>query len=152
MDLRNWGGNYRFRARALHRPTALEELQRLVVSCRRLRVVGACHSFNAIGDGDELVTLDDLSGEVTIDHDAQTVSVPSHVRYGELADQLASVGLALANLASLPHISVAGPVATGTHGSDVANGNLATAVGALELVRSGGEIARTRTAAAKTHG
>jgi xylitol oxidase len=144
VDLRNWGGNYRYRARALHRPTTLTELQRLVVSCRRLRVVGSRHSFTAIGDGDELVTLDDLSGDVTIDHDAQTVSVPSHVRYGQLADLLASEGLALANLASLPHISVAGAVATATHGSGVANGNLATAVGGLELVCSDGEIARLR--------
>src|SRR5690242_10786075 len=79
-----------------------------------------------------------------IDHDAQTVSVPSHVRYGQLADLLASEGLALANLASLPHISVAGAVATATHGSGVANGNLATAVGGLELVCSDGEIARLR--------
>jgi xylitol oxidase len=142
VELRNWGGNYLYRARALHRPTSLSELQRLVVSCRRVRAIGSRHSFTAIADGDELVTLDGLSGEVTIDHDAHTVSLPSHLRYGELADRLAAEGLALANLASLPHISVSGAVATATHGSGVANGNLATAVAALELVRSDGEIAR----------
>jgi alditol oxidase len=144
VELRNWGGNYRYRARALHRPTTLAELQRLVVSCRRLRAVGSRHSFNAIGDGDELVVLDELSGEVTVDHHAQTVSLPSHLRYGQLADRLAAEGLALANLASLPHISVSGAVATASHGSGVANGNLATAVAALELVRSDGEIACLR--------
>jgi xylitol oxidase len=144
VELRNWGGNYRYRARALHRPTTLAELQRLVVSRRRLRAIGSRHSFTAISDGDELVTLDDLPGEVTIDRDAQTVSLPSHLRYGELAGRLAAEELALANLASLPHISVAGAVATATHGSGVANGNLATAVAALELVRSDGELVRLR--------
>jgi len=139
-ELRNWGGNYRFRAGALHRPTTLDELRRLVVSRRRLRAIGSRHSFNAIGDGDELVNLDDLGGELTIDRDAQTVSLPSHLRYGDLAERLGAEGLALANLASLPHISVAGAVATGTHGSGVANGNLATSVVALELVRADGEI------------
>ena len=144
VELRNWGGNYRYRARALHRPTTLSELQRLVVSCRWLRAVGSRHSFSAISDGEELVTLDDLPGEVRIDRDAQTVSLPSQLRYGQLADRLATEGLALANLASLPHISVSGAVATATHGSGVANGNLATAVAALELVRSDGEIVRLR--------
>ena len=84
--------------------------------------------------------LDDLPGDVAIDHGARTVSVPSYLRYGELAERLAGEGLALANLASLPHISVAGAVSTATHGSGVANGNVATAVAALELVRSDGEI------------
>jgi xylitol oxidase len=144
VELRNWGGNYLYRARALHRPTSLAELQSLVVSCRRLRAVGSRHSFTAISDGDELVTLEDLPGEIAIDHDARTVSLPSHLRYGLLAARLATEGLALANLASLPHISVSGAVATATHGSGVANGNLATAVAGLELVRSDGEIVRLR--------
>ena len=144
VELHNWGGNYRYRARALHRPTTLPELQRLVVSRRRLRAIGSRHSFSAISDGEELVTLDNLPGEVTIDRDAQTVSLPSQLRYGELAGRLEAEGLALSNLASLPHISVSGAVATATHGSGVANGNLATAVAALELVRSDGEIVRLR--------
>jgi alditol oxidase len=144
VELRNWGGNYRYRARALHRPSTLAELQRLAVSCRRLRVIGSGHSFTGIGDSDELVTLDDLGGDVTIDRDTQTVSLPSHLRYGQLADRLAAEKLALANLASLPHIAVAGAVATATHGSGVGNGNLATAVVALEVVRADGEIARLR--------
>src|SRR5436305_6213699 len=128
VELRNWGGNYRYRARALHRPTTLVELQRLVVSCGRLRVIGSRHSFSAISDGDELVSLDDLPGEVTIDRDAETVSLPSHLRYGELAERLAAEGLALANLASLPHISVAGSVATATHGTRASSRHLPTAV------------------------
>jgi alditol oxidase len=144
VELRNWAGNYRYQARALHHPNTREELQRVVVSCSRLRVVGSRHSFTSIGDGEQLVTLDDLPGEVTIDRDAQTVSLPSHLRYGQLADRLSSEGLALANLASLPHLSVGGAIATATHGSGVTNGNLATAVAALELVRADGEISLVR--------
>ena len=144
LELSNWGGNYRYGARALHRPTTLDELQRLVASRGRLRAIGSRHSFNAIADGEELVTVDDLQGELIIDRDARTVSVPSNLRYGDAAARLAAEGLALANLASLPHISVAGAVATATHGSGATNGNLATAVAALEMVRADGEIALLR--------
>ena len=60
--------------------------------------------------------------------------------YGDLAGALQPEGVGLANLASLPHISVAGAVATATHGSGDRNGNLATAVAGLELVTSAGEL------------
>ena len=144
MELRNWGGNYRYRARGLHRPATPDELRRLVASKRHLRVTGSRHSFTGIGDGEELVSLEDMPGEVGIDREAGTVSVPAHLRYGDLAERLAAEGLALANLASLPHISVAGAVSTATHGSGVHNGNLATAVAALELVRADGEVVQLR--------
>jgi xylitol oxidase len=103
-------------------------------------VLGSRHSFNDIADADELLVLDGLPGEVSVDHDAGTVTVPAAMRYGELAERLRAEGLALANLASLPHISVGGAVATATHGSGDANGNLATAVAGLELVCGTGEL------------
>ena len=81
----------------------------------------------------------ELVAGVVVDHAAGTVSCSGAVRYGELAEALAAEGMALANLASLPHISVAGAVATGTHGSGDANGSLATAVAGLELVTDSGE-------------
>jgi alditol oxidase len=77
---------------------------------------------------------------VVVDRAAGTVSLPAGLRYGELAEALHAEGVALANLASLPHISVGGAVATATHGSGDANGNLATAVAGLELVTSSGEL------------
>src|ERR671920_1914136 len=88
----------------------------------------------------ELVTLDALPPDIVVDRAARTVSCSAAMRYGELAEALHAEGLALRNLASLPHISVAGAVATATHGSGDRNGNLATAVAGLELVTSGGEI------------
>jgi xylitol oxidase len=139
---RNWAGNHAYAARALHRPASLEELQELVARSPRIRVLGTRHSFNAIADSDELVSLERLPAEVTADPAAGTVSVPGGMSYGALAPQLGRRGLALANLASLPHISVAGAVATATHGSGDGTGNLATAVRALELVTGDGELRR----------
>ena len=105
-------------------------------------MLGSRHSFTDIADSAELVTLEALATEVVVDHDAMSVTCGGAVRYGELAVQLAREGLALANLASLPHIAVAGAVSTATHGSGDRNGNLATAVAALELVCSDGGVLR----------
>jgi len=103
-------------------------------------VLGSRHSFNAIGDSDELVSLEGLPADVVVDRAAGTVTCNAALKYGELATALAPQGVALHNLASLPHISVAGAVATATHGSGDANGNLATAVRGLELVTSTGDV------------
>ena len=105
-----------------------------------MRVLGSRHSFSAIADSAELVSLEDLPADVVVDRAAGTVSCNAGLKYGELATALAAQGLALHNLASLPHISVAGAVATATHGSGDANGNLATAVRGLELVTSTGDV------------
>ena len=135
----NWSGNYAYRARELHRPKSLEELQELVVAAKAIHALGSRHSFTAIGDGEELVALDALPGAIEIDSAAQTVSVPGHTTYATLAEELNRHGRALHSMASLPHISVAGAIATATHGSGDDKGNLATAVRALEMVRADGE-------------
>ncbi len=137
---KNWAGNYTYRAEMLHRPSTLEQVQEIVANSPRVRVLGSRHSFNDIADSSELVTLEALPTEVVVDHEASTVSFNAALRYGELVETLNAEGVALHNLASLPHISVAGAVATATHGSGDTNGNLATAVAGLELVTSGGEI------------
>lgn len=140
MSQANWAGNYTYRANRLHRPSRLEQVQEIVVNASRVRVLGSRHSFSGIADSSELLSLDGLPAEVVVDHAAGTVSFSAGLRYGELAEALRAEGVALANLASLPHISVAGAVATATHGSGDANGNLATAVAGLEIVTSSGEL------------
>jgi xylitol oxidase len=146
----NWAGNHTYPAEKLHRPAGVAELQEIVVAAASVHVLGSRHSFNGIADAAELISLEALNTDealpaaVEIDAEARTVSFGGGVKYGELVERLNDEGLALHNLASLPHISVAGAVATATHGSGVANGNLATAVVALELVTSSGEIVRTR--------
>ena len=136
----NWAGNYRYRASALHRPSSVEHLQEVVANAPRVRVLGSRHSFTDLADSAELVSLEGLPKDVAVDHEAGTVSFSAGLRYGELAEELEREGLALANLASLPHISVAGAVATATHGSGNAKGNLATSVASLELATSSGEL------------
>jgi xylitol oxidase len=140
MSQANWAGNYIYRANRLHRPSRLEQVQEIVVNASRVRVLGSRHSFTGIADSSELLSLDGLPADVVVDRAAGTVSFSAGLRYGELAEVLQAEGVALANLASLPHISVAGAVATATHGSGDANGNLATAVAGLEIVTSSGEL------------
>lgn len=140
MGEANWAGNYTYRADKFHRPSTLEQAQEIIVNAPRVRVLGSRHSFTDIADSSELVILDGLPTDVAVDHAAGTVSFSASLRYGELAEALKAEGVALANLASLPHISVAGAIATATHGSGDANGNLATSVAGLEIVTSSGEI------------
>ena len=137
---KNWAGNYEYGAQKLHRPSTVEQAQEIIAGAPRLRVLGSRHSFNDIADSTELITLEGLPGNVVFDGEASTVSFNAAMTYGELVETLRAEGVALHNLASLPHISVGGAVSTATHGSGAENGNLATAVAGLELVTSGGEV------------
>ncbi|WP_406109457.1 FAD-binding protein [Streptomyces sp. NBC_01003] len=133
--LRNWAGNVTFGAARVHRPTSEDELCRTVASAEKVRVLGSGHSFNRIVDTDgDLVLLDGLARRVQVSEDRATVSVSAGMRYAEVASALQDRSLALANLASLPHISVAGSCATGTHGSGDSLRGLATAVTGIELI------------------
>jgi xylitol oxidase len=137
----NWAGNYTYSAARLHFPKTVEQVQELVAGCRKLRVLGSRHSFNGIADSSEdLLSLEQFEPAVTVDRERRTVTFAAGIKYGALCRQLHREGYALHNMASLPHISVAGACATATHGSGDGNGNLATAVAALELVTAGGEV------------
>ncbi|MGW5860638.1 FAD-binding protein [Streptomyces sp. NPDC055239] len=141
----NWAGNITFSARELQRPASQAALRSLVAGSRQVRVLGSGHSFNRIADVDgetadaALLSLAALEPSIDVDTTARTVRVAGGVRYAELAQQVASHGLALPNMASLPHISVAGSVATGTHGSGNGNQSLAEVVRSVELVTADGE-------------
>ncbi len=140
--LRNWAGNVTFEAHAVHRPSSVAQLQALVAGSSRLRALGTGHSFNHVADTDgDLVSLVAMPRTVELDDVAGTVRVGAGVRYAELTTALEARGWALPNLGSLPHISVGGATATGTHGSGNALGNLSTAVRAVELVTATGERA-----------
>ncbi|WP_328501120.1 FAD-binding protein [Streptomyces sp. NBC_00457] len=137
----NWAGNITYTAKELHRPHSLDALRALVAGSDRVRVLGSGHSFNEIAEpGVEgaLVSLGGLPVEVDVDSAARTVRVGGGVRYSELARHVHERGFALPNMASLPHISVAGSVATGTHGSGIHNGSLAAPVREVEIVTADG--------------
>jgi xylitol oxidase len=139
--LRNWAGNVTYTATRLHRPRTVEELQHLVATTPRIRALGTRHSFSRVADTDgDLVTVADIDVPIGIDADARTVEVGAGIRYGELAPVLDDAGWALPNLGSLPHISVAGACATGTHGSGDTLRCLATGAVAAQYVRADGEL------------
>ncbi len=142
---RNWAGNLRYQAPQVNLPQNLAQLQQLVARSAQVRVVGSRHSFNEIADTPHtLISLDHLPHELRVDRETLSVRVNGALRYGTLAQELQAQGYALHNLASLPHISVAGAVATGTHGSGDRQGNLATAVRALSLVLADGSLKTVR--------
>jgi xylitol oxidase len=136
----NWAGNFEYSTTRIHSPNDVAGVQELVRKCDKLRVLGTRHSFNSIADSKHnLLSLKGLD-RITINKEAMTVSIGAGVNYGQLSKHLFSQGFALHNLASLPHISVAGACATATHGSGVKNGNLATAVVGLEIVKANGDV------------
>ena len=136
-----WARSYDYTARKLVRPRSVDDVRDLVLREPRLRALGSRHSFTDLADTPGvLVALDGQGGSPSLTGDV--VRVPGGMRYGELAGWLQSHGRALPNLASLPHISIAGAVATGTHGSGLRNGSLATSVTALELVDGRGDLVR----------
>lgn len=137
----NWAGNYRYSAARLHHPETIAQIQELVVHRTKLRVLGSRHSFNGIADcSEDQISLSHFDRVIAVDPERRTVIVEAGVRYGDLCASLHREGFALHNMASLPHISVAGACATATHGSGEGNRNLATAVSAMEVVDGKGDV------------
>ena len=137
----NWAGNYRYSTDRLHRAASLPQVQDFVKQHDRFKVLGTRHCFNGIADSAvALLSLREMNQVVALDPAARTVTVQAGMSYGQLCPYLYEQGFALHNLASLPHISIAGACATATHGSGVNNGNLATAVSALEIVTADGGV------------
>jgi xylitol oxidase len=139
---RNWARNISYSAPVQH-PDSLERLQQAVAGAARAHALGTRHSFSTCADTDGLlVALDRLAPELEVDADAGTASVGSAIRLGDLGRLLEGQGLAIANLPSLPHISLGGAVATATHGSGDGLGMLATLVRGLEVVGPDGALRR----------
>ena len=148
--LTNWSGNITYSTDNVTEVSSIDEVRGFVASHDRFKVLGTRHCFNNIADSkDNLLTLRPISntpglnqwqGKVELDAHARTVTVSSAMKYGELAPVLENQGWALHNLASLPHISIAGAATTATHGSGEKNGNLATGVVGLEMVNGSGDV------------
>jgi xylitol oxidase len=138
--MKNWAGNLDYASAEVRRPTSVEELAGIVAGASRVKALGSRHSFNRVGDTDGVhVLLDALPQRIELAPDRATARVSGGVSYGELCRTLEQSGVAIHNLASLPHISVAGAVQTGTHGSGVDNQSLAGAVQSIDLVRPSGD-------------
>ncbi|WPP50380.1 D-arabinono-1,4-lactone oxidase [Catalinimonas niigatensis] len=139
---KNWAGNLTYSTDQLYEPASVEEAQEMVKSLDKVKALGTRHCFNNIADSKvNQLSLQKLT-QISIDEDANTVTVDAGVNYGLLSPYLHERGYALHNLASLPHISVAGACATATHGSGVNNGNLPSAVKAIEFISANGELVK----------
>ena len=127
----------------LHAVRSLDEVREFVRKQAKLKVLGTRHCFNTIADSSNaFLSLGEMDDVLALDPAALTVTVAAGLRYGQLCPYLHEKGFALHNLASLPHISIAGACSTATHGSGEKNGNLASAVRALDLVTAAGEVVR----------
>lgn len=136
----NWAGNLTYSTKKLTKATSTEQVKNFIQQHKKFKVLGTKHCFNNIADStDEFITLTSMEPAVTINPGNKTVTVNAGIRYGTLAEHLNNKGFALHNLASLPHISVAGSCATATHGSGVKNGNLSSAVVGMEIIKANGE-------------
>ena len=140
MAEKNWSGNVTYSASHVERPEKLVHAQELIASAERVRMVGTRHSFTHIADGDVMLDATALPEYLELSADRSTVRVNAGMTYGRLAELLSPMGLTVSNFASLPHISIAGAVATGTHGSGLANPNLSAAVKAVQLITATGEL------------
>ena len=141
--LKNWAGNLEYSTDRLYSAKSMQEVQSYVKKQGKLKVLGSRHCFNKIADSThELLSLKAMDKVLALDAQARTVTVEAGMTYGQLCPYLHEKGFALHNLASLPHISIAGACSTATHGSGERNGNLATAVSALEIVTATGEMVR----------
>lgn len=139
----NWAGNLQYSAKKFYQPRSTEELQELVRAADKVKALGTQHCFNTIADSrSSQVSVRSFDRMIEIDPDKQTATVDAGASYGQICTELYQKGYALHNLASLPHISVAGAIATATHGSGVTNGNLGSAVSGMEFIDSSGEVQR----------
>src|SRR5215831_1760053 len=127
--LTNWAGNIAFSAAAYEAPESVGDLQSVISGAGAARAIGQGHSFSDIADTNGvLISTRHLN---TVEMSADVVRVGAGAAYGDLVRRIGANGRTLANLASLPHVSVAGAVATATHGSGMLNPSLASAVRSL---------------------
>ncbi|MBD8101984.1 FAD-binding protein [Plantibacter sp. CFBP 8775] len=146
---RNWAGTHTFAAPRIVNATSIDEVRALVAEAARtgtrVRALGTRHSFTDLADSEgTLITVLDIPADPVFDEAAGSVTIGAGTRYGIAAAWLAERGLAFHNMGSLPHISIGGAIATGTHGSGNDNGILSSAVSGLEYVDATGELVHVR--------
>lgn len=142
---RNWSGSAHSRPRAFVQPRDLDDLARLVGEYgrdgRQVRVVGDGHSFTPLARTDDvLLSLDQLQGIESVDRERGTARVWAGTRLKRLGDELLAQDLAQENLGDIDVQSIAGAISTGTHGTGIDFGTIATQVTGLTLVTASGDI------------
>lgn len=145
--LSNWAGNQRWLAAERAEPRSTDEVatvvRRAAEAGQRVKAIGAGHSFTAVAvtEGTQL-SLDGMQRVLGVDRERTQVTVQAGIRLHRLNDELADVGLALPNLGDIDRQSIAGAIATATHGTGMGLGNLATTVVGMEVVTGTGDVVR----------
>lgn len=139
--MRNWCGLVKFTSTSIAEPTSVAEVQAVVAGADQVRALGTAHCFNEIADTQGMqVSVGRLPNDLEIDSERSVAQVGAGIRFGDLATLLAQQGWALPNMASLGHISVAGSIATGTHGSGDHNQTLSAGIRWLQIVTADGDV------------
>src|SRR5262249_35063211 len=149
----NWAGTASSTATRVVHPASRDEVVAAVLAAAsdglRVKAVGSGHSFtSAAATSGVRVELDSLSSPVSVDAATRQVTVPAGMRLSALNAVLAAHGLALPNLGDIDGQTVAGALATGTHGTGASLGCLSTNVSALEIVTGTGEVIRCSSSSA----
>ncbi|MBI1199767.1 MAG: FAD-binding protein [Phenylobacterium sp.] len=143
----NWSGSVRSTPTQMARPQTEAELSRLVAEAAKVRVVGAGHSFMPLCETDGLLlNLEDLDSPIEVAPDRKTVTAPAGWSLKKLTAALWDLGLSLPNQGDVNPQSLAGALATGTHGTGKDLGSLATFAHGFRLVQADGsavECSRT---------
>lgn len=142
----NWARTEAAFPARLHEPAGTEEVRAVVREVaerrERLTLVGSGHSWSPVArPEDHALSLARHTGGATVDPRAATVTVRAGTRLRDLSESLADRGLALRILGTSSAQTVAGAIATATHGSGAQHGNLSTQVHSVELVTADGEVA-----------
>lgn len=140
-EWRNWSGSVLATPGEIMRPADEAALQIAVSAARKVRVVGAGHSFMPLCETDGvLLRLEDMAGQLTIADDRKTVWAPAGWSLRRLTADLWEQGLSLPNQGDVNPQALAGAIATGTHGTGAELGSLATIARAFRLVAADGTI------------
>src|SRR5215207_1421503 len=139
----NWAGEQVCAPERIVRPGSEVELAETVRRAHQVRVAGMGHSFTDIACTDGVLV--DLSGmDRVLDQDGDLVTVQAGITLHELGRQLAARGLAMENQGDIDRQTLAGALATATHGTGARFANLSSRVEAVTLVTGAGEVVELR--------
>lgn len=135
----NWSGSVASAAPVV-RPQSLDALASAVAAASSVRAVGAGHSFMPLCASDGIiVSLEDMAGDILPGSAPNTLRVPAGRSLRRLTADLFARGLALANQGDVNPQSLAGAMATGTHGTGETLGSLSTFARGFRLLLANGE-------------
>lgn len=143
--MQNWSGNQVYFPEYIAQPSTEKDIVALVQRARgegkTIRPIGSGHSFTAVCVTDQiLVSLDNYQGVVSINAEANEVTIRAGTKLNTLGELLFQHGLAMENLGDIDSQSIAGTISTGTHGTGTAFGTISTQVTALRFVNGKGEV------------